>query len=76
MGEAPSETIVGLSFSVGLANAGPRRPRLPDRLMLGSYVLPQEWDRHSKDIVAPGLEAAREIIDCWSPFNNKESSVV
>ena len=26
-------------------------------------------------MVAPGLVAAWEIIDCWSPFNKRESSV-
>ena len=27
------------------------------------------------DTVAPGPEAAREIIDCWNPFNKRESSI-
>ena len=76
MGEALSETTVGPLFSARLANASPYRPWLPDRLMLGSYVLPHEWDRPSMDTVAPGLEATQEIIDRWSPFNKKESSVV
>ena len=75
MGEAPSETVVGPFFSAKLANANPRRPRLHDRLMLGSYVLPQEWDCPSADMVASGPKAAREIIDRWSPFNKRESSV-
>ena len=39
MGKAPLETTVGPSFLVRIANSGPRRPRLLDRLMLGSYVL-------------------------------------
>ena len=39
VGEAPSEIVVGSSFLARLANSGPRRPRLPDRLMLGSFVL-------------------------------------
>ena len=42
VGEAPSKIAVGPSFLARLANADPYRPRLPDRLMLGSYVLPQE----------------------------------
>ena len=40
VGEAPSEIAVGPSFLARLANTDPRRPRLPNRLMLGSYVLP------------------------------------
>ena len=69
-GKACSEIVVGSSFSTKLANAGPRRPTLFDWLMLGSYVLPQEWDCPLADTVAPGPEAAREIIDRWSPFCN------
>ena len=34
--EAPSETVVGPSFSARVANVGPHRPRIPNRLMLGS----------------------------------------
>ena len=39
VGEAPSKTAVGPSFSVKLENVSPHRPRLPDQLMLGTYVL-------------------------------------
>ena len=42
VGEALSEIAVGPSFSVSLANVGPRRLRLLDWLMLGLYVLPRE----------------------------------
>ena len=76
VGEAPSEIVVGSSFSARHADAYPRKPRLPNRLMLGSYVLPQEWDCLLMDTVAPGSEAAREIIDHWSPFNKRESLVI
>ena len=58
VGEAPSETSVGPSFLARVANAGPHRPRILNRWMLGSYVLSQEWDRPSADTVALGLEAA------------------
>ena len=40
VGKAPSKTVFRPSFLARLANAGPRSPRLTDRLMLGSYVLP------------------------------------
>ena len=63
VGETLLEIVVGLSFSSKLANASPHRLRLPERLMLGSYVLPQEWDCPSANTVAPGLEVAREITD-------------
>ena len=35
----------------------------------------QEWDRPLMDTVASGPKVAREIIDYWSPFNKRESSV-
>ena len=75
VGEALSEIAVGPLFSARLANASPRRPRMSNRLVLGSYVMLQEWDCPSMDTVAPGPKAAREIIDYWSPFNKRESFV-
>ena len=48
---------------------------MPDGLLLSSYVPPQEWVHPLVDTVAPGLEGTREIIDRWSPFNKRESSV-
>ena len=75
VGEAPSETVIVPSFSTKLSNASPCKPRMLNRFVLSSYVLPQEWDCPSADVVAPGLEAAREIIDRWSPFNKRETSI-
>ena len=49
---------------------------MPDRLLLSSYVPPQEWVHHSVDTMAPSSEGAQEIIDHWSPFNKRESSVI
>ena len=39
MGEAPSEIVVGPLFTARLAHSSPHKRRLPNRLMLGSYVL-------------------------------------
>ena len=75
VGEAPSKIVVGPSFSARLSNVSPRRPRMPNRLMLSSYILPYEWDRPLADMVAPRPKAARKIMDHWSPFNKRESSV-
>ena len=75
VGEAPSEIATWLSFSTKLANASPRRLRMSNRLVLGSYVLSQEWDRPPADAVTPSLEAAQELIDRWSPFKKRESLV-
>ena len=46
-----------------------------DQLLLSSYVPLQEWVHPSGDTMAPGPEGAWEIIDRWSPFNKRESSV-
>ena len=72
VGEAPSEIAVRPSFLAKLANAGPHRLRLPNRLMLRLYVLSQEWDCPLADTMAPGPEAAWEIIESWSPFTKRE----
>ena len=42
VGEAPSKIVVGPSFLTRLANVGPRRPRMPNQLVLGWYVLLQK----------------------------------
>ena len=75
MGKALSEIVVGPLFTARLAHSSPHKPRLPNRLMLGSYVLSYEWDLPSANTMAPGLEVAQEIIDHWSPFNKWESSI-
>ena len=73
--KAPLEVAAAPSFSTRLASAGPRKPRMLDRLLLSSYVTPQEWVHPMVDTVAPSLEGAWEIIDHLSPFNKRESSV-
>ena len=75
MGEAPSEIAVGPSFLAKLTMAGPRRARIPNRMVLGSYVQPMEWDRPSTDTLALGPKVAQSIIDHWDPFNKRESLV-
>ena len=76
MEEAPLKVATAPSFSTRLASVGPRRPSMHNRLLLSSYVPPQEWVHHSVDTMAPSLEGAQEIINHWSPFNKRESSVI
>ena len=75
VGEAPSEVTADLAFLARLVMAGPRRMRMPSRIVLSSYVQPMEWDCPSMDTLAPGPKAAQSIIDCWAPFNQMDSSV-
>ena len=71
------ETTVGPSlqarwFSLVIPNA--RRARLPDMLVMSSYVKSMEWSRPLADTSTPGLNATQEIVDRWNPFNKRDSS--
>ena len=65
--EAPStETTVGpplMARRSSLTTSSARKARLPDKLVLGSYVKPMEWARPSVDKSALGLDVAWSIID-------------
>ena len=54
------------------ADSTPSRRRLPDQVMLSTYV-PHERIHPSTGMVTPDLKGAREIIHRWSPFNQAES---
>ena len=54
VGEAPSEVTADLAFLARLVMAGPHRMRMPNRIVLSSYVQPMEWDRPSMDTLASG----------------------
>ena len=75
VGDASSEIVVKSLFVARVANAGPSRPRLPNWLMIGSYVPPQDWDCPLANMVTSGPEATWEIINCWCPFNKNEYSI-
>ena len=51
------------------------RNRLPDRLLLSTYVPLQERIHPPMGMVALDPEGALEIIHRWSPFNQAESPV-
>ena len=55
---------------------GPHKARMPDRIVLTSFIQMMEWDRPSVDTPALGPEAAQSIIDHWAPFNQRDSFVV
>ena len=59
--EAPfAETTIGPLLQDGRSNLvvpGARKARLPDRLMLGSYVKLMEWGHPSGDTSAPSPDA-------------------
>ena len=53
----------------------PSIKRLFDQLLLNTYVPSYGRIHPPTGMVAPNLEGALEIIHCWSPFNQVESSV-
>ena len=55
--EASSKAVVELLFSARLANAGPRRPMGPSRLVLNSLVNLMKWDQPSANTFDPGPDA-------------------
>ena len=76
--EAPAaEITIGPPLQARRSNLtipSTRRARLPDRLMLGSYVKPMEWGHPLVDKPTPGLDEARSIIDRKNPFDKRDSS--
>ena len=54
---------------------GRRRPMLPDRMLLNSYLPPRGPTPPMEEVSVLESEGAQEIIDRWRPFNRGESSV-
>ena len=70
--KAPLEVV---ATPLKVVMAGSRRLRMPDQLLLSSYVPPKDRVHPLANTVAPGPKGSREIIDRWSPFNKRESSI-
>ena len=47
------------------------RRKMLDRVLLSTYVPLHERIHPPMGMVAPDLKGAREIIHCWSPFNQE-----
>ena len=62
--EVSLEVAATSLFLTKLANTGRSRLRMLDRLLLSSYVPPEEWVPHLVDTMAHGPEGTQEIIDC------------
>ena len=79
MGEAPSvETVVDPPLPTKRSNltiTSPRRPRGPYRLVLNSHVKSMKWDHLLANTSVPCPNAAQSIIDCWNPFNQRDTSI-
>ena len=72
---APSRVAAAPMFLPRPADTESSRKRPPDRVLLSTYVPPQERIHPPTGMVALDPEGAREIIHRWSPFNRAESPV-
>ena len=74
--EAPLGVVATPMLPPKLVDTEPSRKRLLDRVLLSTYVQPQERIHPPMGMVAPDLKGAWEIIYRWSPFNQPESPIV
>ena len=74
-GEAPLQTTIELSFSARLVNAGPRRPKGLGKLVLNSPVILMKWEQPSLGALVLGSDTSQSIIDCWNPFNQRDTYI-
>ena len=73
--EAPLGVVVAPMLQPRLADIKPNGKRLPNRVLLSTYVPPQERIHSPTGMVTLDPEGALEIIHHWSPFNQTESMV-
>ena len=81
----PNVEEVGMGAPLGVVSAptpppmsigaGPSKKRLPDQVLVSTYVLPLERVHPSMDMVVPDLEDVLKIVHCWNPLNQEEFSV-
>ena len=53
---------------------GLKRPKLPNRIIMNSYLLARGPTPPKEEISAPGLEDVKHIVRRWMPFNRGESA--
>ena len=54
--------------------SGRRKPLVPDRMLVNSYLPPRGPAPLMEEVTISGLEGAQKIVDRWGPFNRGESS--
>ena len=72
---APLGVVIALAPPPKPTIARPSKKRLPDWVLVSTYVPPLERVHPSTDMVAPDLKDVLKIIHHWSPLNQEESSV-
>ena len=68
----PLDWVESHPYMPKLAQAGGKRPLLPDRILLNSYLPPCCPAPPMKEVEMPGLEGIKHIIHRSKPFNQGE----
>ena len=66
---APSEVVTAPTPPPKSTDIGPSKKRLPERVIVSTYVRPLERVHPSTDTVAPDLEDMLKIVHRWNPLN-------
>ena len=70
----PPEQATGQVDGAMYTQVGRRKPLLPDRMLVNSYLPPRSSAPPMEEVTVPRSEGAQEIVDRWRPFNRGKSS--
>ena len=69
----PPERPKSRSGAAKLALTGSKKPFLPDRILLNSYLPPRSPNLVMEEVAVPGPDNIKSILHRWKPFNRGES---
>ena len=70
----PLEQATGQVDRAKYTRAGRRKPLLPDRMLVNSYLPSRGSAPPMEEVIVLEPEGAQEIVDQWRPFNRGKSS--
>ena len=70
----PTQQATGQIDRAKYTWTGRRKPLLPNRMFVNSYLPPRGPAPPMEEVTVPCPEGAQEIVDRWRPFNRGESS--
>ena len=65
----PPEQAISQSNRAKYTRTGRRKPLLPNRMLVNSYLSPRGPSPPMGEVTVLGPEGAQEIVDQWRPFN-------
>ena len=71
----PPERLERRPGAAKLVLTGRKKPLLPDRILLNSYLPPRSPTPVMEEVVVPRPDDIKSILHCWKPFNRGESTV-